>query len=979
MKGVAAAEVELRVVALRGDGDGGISAGEGEHVRDGGVIRGIADGHVLEDGVGDVGAALVPLDDEGRAGRDGLGGVEVQRQRAAGEAARRGVERHGLHIVATERAAGRRHVEGQAEGVPRAVLVERATYELNGEASRSVVGGYDVGVLASFELSTVIIEQNQRIPPVGRYSDGLHIGLVPDVGCGEVVAWLLYRVFFDARIIYHPVVEHLAEGGGEAAGGQGVELALGGDVAGHRAAATVGNEHDSMVQFNDLELEGLRATPVARALDGGIVELADNVRIGRLHVEAIVRANYQLRIAIPHLHVSFQRIVHAVAVVVCLHPLNLAVGDVEGRDAELPGVRAHVAAHASDGDGGGDHLRGAARVVGYGEGVVSALGQHGLAVLHHDGGRDGGLTGIVEIGNILRIIEIVQADGGVGHLLDAGRSDIHLLVGHDEGVGLSVERDVRAVLALHVDGVLAGAVDDFHLHSLAGVGPIDLVAVADIVAAEDGVVVVVAVLQSPLRVERHDAAVLSGQVLHQSLVLVVGAAAVGLGVPAQPLASSGREGVLGQRRGLLVVGEGLVGHRAIDGDDGLKVYAVGVGRPLGVERQGGVRLGGEVQHLLAVRVGRAAAVGLGVPAGEVVARAGVGAGGQGLGLVVVEEFVVHRAARRAVAVEGDGVAVGRPLGPQLHVARRAGGDGGHGIAAAVSTGVPAAELVARPGGCAEGDGCALDGVGRGVVAVVGAAAEIVGDGVLRGSPLGPQLHVARRAAGDGGHLVARQAAVGVPAAEGVARAGGCAEGDGRALDGVGRGVAAGVGTAAEVVGDGVVDRRARHRHAGVGADVERVAADGRAVHAVGVVPARGGGSEGDGSGVVARAAVSEGGRGAGGDAAGEGQGVDAASGDGQVKAIPSYGTDAACRVVVAVSDLAQSTAIDGSAYRSFVTCVERGIDDVAVHYRAGPYRADDATGSFVTRAAERAREAGIDHRDIPDAAALHIAEQCGVS
>ena len=929
------------------------------------------------------------------------GGHAQHVEGAGAEAAGRGIDIHAAQMICAveviERCLRHAHLvivghddDGCTCGNLLALIVQR-------QFAVGIGGGVGTGVLLCINriarvtaverrpvvlVGSMISSEGEclRIPPVGGDGDGLHVGLAPDVGRGEVVAGLLYRVFLDARIIYHPVVEHLAEGGGEAAGGQGVVLALGGDVAGHRACATVGNEHDGVVQFNDLELEGLRAAPVARALDGGIVELADNVRIGRLHVEAIVRANLQLRIAIPHLHVSFQRIVHAVAVVVGFQrALNLAVGDVEGRDAELPGVRAHVAAHASDGDGGGDHLRGAARVVGYGEGVVSALGQHGLAVLHHDDGRDGGLAGIVEIGHIRPRFKIVQTDGGVGHLLDAGRSDIHLLVGHDEGVGLSVERDVRAVLALHVDGVLAGAVDDFHLHLLALVGPIDLVGGADIVAAEYGIIVVVAVLQSPLRVERHGAALLSGQVLHLLLVLVVGAAAVTLGVPAQPLARGRREGVLGQRRGLLVVGQGHVGHRAIDGDDRVEVYGVGVGRPLGVERHGGVVLGGDVLHLLAVRVGGAEAVGLSVPAVEVVARAGVGAGGQGLGLVVVEEFVVHRAVRRAVAVEGDGVAVGRPLGPQLHVARRAGGDGGHGVAAAVSAGVPAAELIARPGGCAEGDGCALDGVGRGVVAVVGAAAEVVGDGVLRGSPLGPQLHVARRAAADGGHLVARQAAVGVPAAEGVARAGGCAEGDGRALDGVGRGVAAGVGAATEVVGDGVVDGRARHRHAGVGADVERVAADGRAVHAVGVVPAREGGAEGDGSGVVARAAVGEGGRGAGGDAAGEGKGVGAASGDGMVKGIPSYGTDAACRVVVAVSDLAPSTAIDGSAYRSFVTCAERGIDDVAVHYRAGPYRADDATGSFVTRAAERAREAGIDHRDIPDAAALHIAEQCGVS
>ena len=125
---VGGAEVELGVVALAADADGGVGAGEGEHALDGGVIRGVADGDALEYGVLDVNARVVPLDDEGRTGGDGLACSvgEVQGQRAVGEAARRGVERHGLHVVAAEGAAGRADVEGQAEGVPGAVLVEGA-------------------------------------------------------------------------------------------------------------------------------------------------------------------------------------------------------------------------------------------------------------------------------------------------------------------------------------------------------------------------------------------------------------------------------------------------------------------------------------------------------------------------------------------------------------------------------------------------------------------------------------------------------------------------------------------------------------------------------------------------------------------------------------------------------------------------------------------------------------------------------------
>ena len=152
---VGGAEVELGVVAGGAvDGDGGVGAGEGEHALDGGVMLFGVDGHSQEDGadevaagggvlavVGHVAGGLVPLDDEGGAGGDGRGGGEVEGQGAVGEVARRGVERHGLHVVAAEGGAGGQvNGEGQAEGVPGAVLVEGAAAEGYGEGLACVVG-----------------------------------------------------------------------------------------------------------------------------------------------------------------------------------------------------------------------------------------------------------------------------------------------------------------------------------------------------------------------------------------------------------------------------------------------------------------------------------------------------------------------------------------------------------------------------------------------------------------------------------------------------------------------------------------------------------------------------------------------------------------------------------------------------------------------------------------------------------------------
>ena len=98
--------------------------------------------------------------------------------------------------------------------------------------------------------------------------------------------------------------------------------------------------------------------------------------------------------------------------------------------------------------------------------------------------------------------------------------------------------------------------------------------------------------------------------------------------------------------------------------------------------------------------------------------AGKTVGGQRLRRVVGEALVAHAAGGGAVAVEGNVVGIGRPLG--VH-----GGGGGGGVAGAVSavtgpaagSGIPAVEIVARAGGVGQRNGCGIPlcrhGVGTG--------------------------------------------------------------------------------------------------------------------------------------------------------------------------------------------------------------------------------------------------------------------------
>ena len=157
-----------------------------------------------------------------------------------------------------------------------------------------------------------------------------------------------------------------------------------------------------------------------------------------------------------------------------------------------------------------------------------------------------------------------------------------------------------------------------------------------------------------------------------------------------------------------------------------------------------------------------------------------------------------------------------------------------------------------------GDAVAADIDGQRVAVAVEGAAEVVlaaarhaCDGILRRADVVAELH-----------RLAAEAVVGVVVVEAVAE-------DVPARGGV-DGVRA-VAVDGEVGGVG----GAAEGHGGIGADVERIAADGRAVDTIFIDPARGGGGKRDGSGVVVRAAVREGGRGVGGGAVGEGELIDA--------------------------------------------------------------------------------------------------------
>ena len=211
-----------------------------------------------------------------------------------------------------------------------------------------------------------------------------------------------------------------------------------------------------------------------------------------------------------------------------------------------------------------------------------------------------------------------------------------------------------------------------------------------------------------------------------------------------------------------------------------------------------------------------------------------------------EGFALHRVGRRvrlsfgqraAVEVIADGIGADSPLGKQLNIGALYRGEVLHDLAVgvghiAVARRGPAVEAVARAGEGVGGQGpCSVVGEGlccHRALAAVGVEADGVGDG----SPLGPELLVARGACSNGGHGIARQPLVGVPSAEGVALAGGRGQDDVWALDGVGLVVAVRHGAIVHFVGDGKYDAfevvlgGGRHRFA---ADGRNIAISERAV------------------------------------------------------------------------------------------------------------------------------------------------------
>ena len=461
---VGGAEVELGVVALAADADGGVGAGEGEHARDGGVIRGVADGHALEYGVLDVNARVVPLDDEGRTGGDGLacGVGEVQGQRAAGEVARRGVERHGLHAVAAEGAARRADAERQAEGVPGAVLVEGAAAEGYGEGLACVVGdgGGVVGGVGQGEAGLEGRLSGKTAEHTG--GEGAGVDVAAAVGEGLAVGYC-YGAAFGADAAGGDAVVGAgpAEGEGGAAVGRGVDadgvdagggggevsakdavhfavdgegvIAVGGDGEGaapegdvggdafHQGAAG-GDADVAAVLLVVGHIDAIRCAVVAEGAGGGGVEA--------LAVDGEVGAS----IDAPHVAVEGH---------------GLAVGEDEGDVAGGPDF-------VGVGDVGAD-------VVGAGGEAYVAITIHGLMSVEGDGERPGGAVGC----HVADYVLLSVAAEGFG--IDVHG---HVGIGHGEcgaaegacagGVAVLVAEGCAGVREGEADYIAAAGIEHIH-------------------------------------------------------------------------------------------------------------------------------------------------------------------------------------------------------------------------------------------------------------------------------------------------------------------------------------------------------------------------------------------------------------------------------------------------------------------------------------------------------------------------------------
>ena len=451
VEGVGATEVELGVVAVVGDGDGGVGAGEGEHALDGGVIRGVADGHALEYGVGDVGAALVPLDDEGLAGGDGRGVVEVQGQRAVGEVARRGVERHGLHVVAAEGAARRADVEGQAEGVPRAVLVEGAAAE-DDVGGLAVVEGVDaVGVL--HVGVTVVVEEHVhahelqavQLAQVADGTFGEDFGAVPHglaVGyCYGAAVGGADAAGGDAVVGAGP-----AEGDGGAAAGRGVDAGGVGGGGGELSAEdavryaddgagfiAVGGDGEGAAQEGDVGADAIH--PGAGGGGGNADVAAVLLVVGNIDAIRCAVVAEGAGVVVEALAVDGKVVVSCDALRVAVEGHGLAVGEDEGDvvvEVDSVGV----------GDVGAD-------VVGAGGEAYAATPTHGLMSV--EGYGLCGLCGAVgcHVADLV-LLSVAEEGGGVD-------ADGHVLVGHGE-CGAAEGACAGGVAVLVAEGCAGGGV-----------------------------------------------------------------------------------------------------------------------------------------------------------------------------------------------------------------------------------------------------------------------------------------------------------------------------------------------------------------------------------------------------------------------------------------------------------------------------------------------------------------------------------------
>ena len=217
--------------------------------------------------------------------------------------------------------------------------------------------------------------------------------------------------------------------------------------------------------------------------------------------------------------------------------------------------------------------------------------------------------------------------------------------------------------------------------------------------------------------------------------------------------------------------------------------------------------------------------------------AAVGEGDFGAGGVVVGavEGEGHSAACGDIGAQSEGEGVLRPVGGVVEVARRALGDGHHGLRRVAVAAGPAVEGAGRLGRVGEREGRCRNVVGGGIGRGHAAAVEVVGDVIGVERPVGGVVEVTCRALGNGHRGLRRGAVAAGPAREGVACLGRVIQGESWCCNVVGGRVGRGHAAAVEVVGDVVGDEGGGGGHCGivVGGHGEGVAAEGSAVEGVG--------------------------------------------------------------------------------------------------------------------------------------------------